>query len=145
MDIERLELEQVTGYFDEETKLLITTFRGLLTADTSAKVYAWLGRLIQTYGIGLARGSVYDFREVTDFALGNLTTTQARSSSLNSKANISNHPVALIVGGLYQRMTVKTAMNVTPQQKRKRIVESMEEARAFIEEWHRQPMLEIEI
>jgi hypothetical protein len=54
-----------------------------------------------------------------------------------------HHPVALVVGSLYQRMTVKTAMNVTPQQKRKRIVESLEDALEFINQWQHQPTPEI--
>lgn len=143
MDVERLELEQVTGYFDEDKGIVFVVYRGLLSADISAKVYGWLGKLIQTHGIGLARGSVYDFRAVTDFALGNLTTTQTRSANLNSKVDMRHHPVALVVGSLYQRMTVKTAMNVTPQQKRKRIVESLEDALEFINQWQHQPTPEI--
>jgi bifunctional ADP-heptose synthase (sugar kinase/adenylyltransferase) len=138
MEKERLELEQVSGYFDDESGILFITYRGLVTGDVSAKVYAWLGRLIQQgHDPASARGSVYDFREVKDFVMGNLTTTHTRSQSLNTKVDITNHPVALIVGNMYQRMTIKTTMNITPQQRRKRIVESMEEALAFIEEWHR--------
>ncbi len=120
------------------------TYHGLVTADVSAKVYAWIGRLIagSNQDTSHALGSVFDFRDVKDFVLGNLTTTQTRSNTLNHKVDISNHPVALIVGSLYQRMLIKTAMQVTPQQKRKRIVESMEEALSFIDEWHSQPSLE---
>ncbi|MFN8371794.1 MAG: hypothetical protein U0694_02810 [Anaerolineae bacterium] len=141
MELERLELEQVSGHFDEDQGILFVTYRGLVTADTSAKVYAWIGRLVQqSSDIGVARGSVYDFRAVKDFVVGSITTTQTRSQTLNTKVDISNHPVALIVGNLYQRMTVKTTMNVTPQQRRKRIVESMDEALAFINEWHQQPI-----
>jgi hypothetical protein len=138
MEKERLELEQVSGYYDDASEILFITYHGLVSGDISSKVYAWLGRLIQQGNDPTAaRGSVYDFRDVKDFVLGNLTTTHTRSQSLNTKVDITNHPVALIVGNMYQRVTIKTTMNITPQQKRKRIVESMEEALAFIEEWHR--------
>jgi hypothetical protein len=143
MRFERLELEHVSGHYDEVSGILFVAYRGSITSDTTAKVYAWIGRLIeQGDGVDTTRGSVFDFREVTDFALGNLTTTQTRSQSLNTKFDISHHPVALIVGSLYQRMMVKTAMYVTPQQKRKQMVESMDEALNFIETWHQQPISE---
>jgi hypothetical protein len=143
MEFERLELEQVSGHYDEASGILFVTYRGSITSDTTAKVYAWISRLIENgNGVNTTRGSIFDFRDVTEFALGNLTTAQNRSESLNTKVDISNHPVALLVDTLYQRMMVKTSMYVTPQQKRKHMVETMDAALNFINTWHQQPIPE---
>jgi hypothetical protein len=138
MEPERLEIEQASGNYDGEHKLLCVTYRGYVTADVTTQVYAWIRRLIEAHGLKDVHGSVFDFREVTNFVVGNLTATQSNSYHLNNKYDLSNHPVALLVNTIYQRAMVKATLNVTPQQERKQLVYSLEGAFAFIAEWHAQ-------
>lgn len=135
MDIPRLEHENVTGYYDDTTHLLRVTYKGVVNAEVSARVYAWIGELVATMGLGESKGSVYDFRQVKDFAPGNVTTTQSRSSNLNTKIDMSKHPVALIASNIYQQKMVESVMHITPQEKRKRVVKSEDEALNFIQEF----------
>ena len=138
MKPERLELEQVSGGYDEEHQLLYVAYRGAVTAEVTTQVYAWARQLIADYGLGAARGTIFDFREVTNFVIGNLTATQYNSYQLNNLEDLQEHPVALLVNNIYQRAMVKAALNVTPQQERKRIVHTLEGAWAFIDDWHTQ-------
>jgi hypothetical protein len=142
MNIANLEQDNVTGYYDEEKRILFVTYRGTLTPAATAAVYTWIGCLLNVYGVAHARGSIYDFREVTNFMVGNLTAAQNQSYQLNEQFDLRAHPVALLVNNIYQRAMVKAALNVTPQQDRKRLVHSMEGALAFIEQWHEQLSLE---
>jgi hypothetical protein len=138
MSIAALEQDSVSGYYDEEQQIVHVTYRGILTPTITAGVYAWISSLSETFDIEHVRGSVYDFRAVTNFAIGNLAATQAHSYRLNEEIDLRNHPVALLVHNIYQRAMVKAALNLTPQQERKRLVHSMEGALSFIEHWHEQ-------
>ena len=84
-----------------------------------------------------ARGSIYDFRLVTDFTNRNATTTQRESGKLNRNVDMRNHPVALLVNTIFQEQFVKAFMQLTPGDQRKRIVRSEEDALAFIANFHR--------
>jgi hypothetical protein len=138
MNSAALEQDDISGYYDKALQILFVTYRGILTPASTAVVYSWLNGLIEAHGIREARGSVFDFRMVTNFAVGNLSATQTHSYRLNNEIDLSNHPVALLVHNIYQRAMVKAALNVTPQQERKRIVHTLEGALSFIEHWHEQ-------
>jgi hypothetical protein len=132
--IETLETEQVRGWYDEEQRILFVVYRGLLSPDVTAQVYRWLGNMIQTNPVEAAKavGSIYDFRQVTGFDSRNLTSAQRQSQQLNTKADLSSHPVALIVQSMMQEQMLKVELKISPQQTRKRIVRSDAEALAFI-------------
>lgn len=136
--VERLDTPYVTGYFDEEDKLLKVTYRGTLTSEVTNTVYRWLAQLISASAgdISGARGSIYDFRELTAIDMSNLLAAQQNSTHLNVKFDMRNHPVALIVGTDEQRDFVKLTMHVTPEETRKKIVTSIVEAQQFIDEFH---------
>lgn len=133
-----LESEQVEARYDPETKLLFVAYRGVLTPAVSAQFYRWLGQLLEhsPEEASQARGSIYDFRQVTRIENSNLTSAQRQSQQMNKKADLSHHPVALIAANLYQRELLRLTMQISPQQDRKRIVSS-EEALEFIEHFHR--------
>ncbi len=135
---ERLELDAVSGVYDTEHQILCVTYRGYVTADITNRVYTWMKRLIEAHGLSSVQGSIFDFREVTNFVVGNLSATQINSHQLNNQYDLGNHPVALLVSSIYQRAMVKATLNVTPQQERKRLVHSLEGAWAFIQDWHTQ-------
>jgi hypothetical protein len=133
---ERLESPEVTAYYDEEQRIVFVAYAETLTPDISKAVYEWANRIMTTEEVAKSRGSIYDFRRVQKFNLGNLTVVQQKSAQLNRKEDFSNHAVALICETIYQESMVRTAMQITPGQDRKRIVRSMEEALAFVENFH---------
>lgn len=138
MIYERLETETISGYFDEAQRVLRICYRGVISPQTTNEVYAWLGRLIVSTGgnVGLALGSIYDFRDVKDFKSNNISAVQNRSRQINTSIDLSNHPIALITGSMYQEKMVQVALKMSPQDQRKRIVRSEAEAFRFIEEFH---------
>jgi hypothetical protein len=138
MKYEKLETANVIAHFDEEDSVLRITYIGQVTPDVTESVYSWIGRLIVSSGgnVGLARGSIYDFRQVTDFVNRNLSTAQRESSQLSRKVDVSNHPVALLVDTFYQEQFVRLSMKVSKQDNRKRIVHSEADALTYIDEFH---------
>lgn len=135
----RLEEKHVTAYYDPESRILHVAYRGILSPEVSAQFYHWLGMAIARFPeeVSRARGSVYDFREVTQFDNANLTSTQRESKTLNEQADFTNHPVAMLVANNIQEEFARLTLMITPGQKRKRIVYSPEEALVFIELFHR--------
>lgn len=131
---EELHTDATHGFFDEETRILRIKYRGMVTAQVTRDVYAWIGRLIVASGgnIHLALGSIYDFRDVAQFDSLTLSTTQRGSQTVNREAELRYHPVALVVSTPFQREYVRLTMKVSPQEDRKKIVETMEDAEVFI-------------
>ncbi|MDZ4672579.1 MAG: hypothetical protein SH821_17090 [Phototrophicales bacterium] len=131
---EELHTDVIDGLFDETTRILRVKYRGTVTAQVTRDVYGWIGRLIVASGdnVNLALGSIYDFRDVTAFDSLTLSTTQRGSQTVNREAELRYHPVALIVTTPFQREYVRLTMKVSPQEDRKHIVETLEDAEAFI-------------
>lgn len=134
---EELHTDNVDGFFDMEKRILRITYRGMVTAQVTRDVYAWIGRLIAAAqgNIHLALGSIYDFRDVTRFDSLTLSTAQRSSQNINRDVELRYHPVALIVKTPFQREYVRLTMKVSPQEDRKKIVESIEDAEKFIAEF----------
>jgi len=135
----RIEAEQFSAYYDEQERILFVTYSGIVTPDVTAQFYSWL---IQSLAerpeiVETARGSVYDFRKVARFENKNLTAAQRESQNLNQRFDLTSIPVALIVGSMYQEQLLRVTMQIQPGQERKRIVRSVDEARAFFAEFHR--------
>jgi hypothetical protein len=142
MASDSLDSEQVSSSYDEQRQILCVTFRGAVTPEITSQVYKWFRQWIETYGLREVRGTILDFRKVTNFVVGNLNATETNSQRLNQDYDLRNHPVALLVYDIYQQAMVKAALNMTPQQERKRIVHTPEGAWAFITEWHEQQLQE---
>jgi hypothetical protein len=135
MEYPRLEDENVSAYYDTEKLILFVVYGEILSPEITAKVYEWVNSTSTPVDVEQSRGSIYDFRTVKRFSLGNLPTVQQKSLEMNRKDDLSHHPVALLIDNFYQESMVKTAMQMTPGQERKRIVHSIEEAYAFINEF----------
>jgi hypothetical protein len=137
--IKALKTEQIEAEFDEVRGLLLVKYCGELSSDVTKQFYGWLVGEMQANPekVGESRGSIFDFRDVTDFGIDNLSATQQSSKQVNKQADVTNHPVALIVNDVYQEGMVKLSMQVTEQQERKRIVKSVDEAVAFIQSWYK--------
>ncbi len=138
MAIDPLEIEQATAYFDEEQQLIFVTYRGDLDGEVTVQVYEWIERLLETVGIDALNGEIFDFTAVTTFQDSNLQIARKVSRRMNLSMDTSQLPVALIVKDFYQEEILRGTMRIVPEQERKRIVNSEEEALAFIEEWYRQ-------
>ena len=134
MIIERMEAEQFTAWYDDDVNILYVVYKGVLTADVTAQVYRWLGDAIRRNPaeVSRARGSIYDFRQVTGFDSRNLTSAQRQSQQLNNQVDMSNHPVALLVQTPAQETIIHVELKISPQQDRKRLVRTEEEAYNFI-------------
>jgi hypothetical protein len=136
--LERIDTDHFSAWYDDEQQILHVVYQGVLTADTTAQFYRWLGEVIQRcpQDVVRAKGSIYDFRGVTGFDSRNLTSAQRQSQQLNNKADMSGHPVALLVDSYLQEQILRVELKISPQQDRKRIVHSEEEAYAFIASFH---------
>jgi len=138
MVLEPLELEQVSTKYDPESRIAYITYRGALGPDASGAAYKWIDRLINEVGIAHVYGEIFDFRQVLEFLPENLMDARKKSRRMNMKNNITNLPVAMIVNGLVQVEILRGPLQNVPENARKRIVYSMDEALAFLDEWHEQ-------
>jgi hypothetical protein len=124
--------------YDQNEQLLLVTYQGLLTSQITQSFYQWLIPIMKEnpHLVSNTRGSIYDFRLVTEFQTTNMITARRESQSANRDTDMSNHPVALIAENLQQEQAIKLLMQLTEQVERKRIVNSMDEAKAFIRSWY---------
>ena len=138
MEYEQLQLERVSAYFDSDRKIAHITYSGILDADDSAAAYKWLNKLIDTIHIENIYGEIFDFREVKQFQPDNLIDARKHSRKLNLRVEIHGTPVAMVVRDSVQEEILRGPMRIVPENKRKRIVHSENEAYAFFEEWHQE-------
>lgn len=132
-DVAHLSRDDVTCHYDLTEHLVFITYFGEITPEVTTAVYGWIPQAFTNNDIKLVRGSVFNFCHVTRFNNANLGSVRKTSSNLNAKFDMSHVAVALLVGNMRQEKMVKVAMKVTPQEERKRIVKSYQDAYAFIE------------
>lgn len=135
-----VETEKFSAHYDINTCLLNVAYHGILSPAMTTEFYKWLGSMMRDYPehVMKARGSIYDFHDVTEFENSNLTTASRQSQQLNMRTDLKNHPVALVVKNKLQEQILRLAMKITPHDERIRIVWSMEEATNYINDFHRQ-------
>jgi hypothetical protein len=134
MIIEQFDTEHFSAHYDTDQRILFVTYRGVLTPQVTIQFYQWLGKMIQNRPelVAEALGSIFDFRQVTEFDHRNLTSAQRQSQQVNTQVDLSHHPVAMIVGSMLQEQILRLELKISPQQTRKRIVRSEEAALTFI-------------
>ncbi|RMG83054.1 MAG: hypothetical protein D6712_13680 [Chloroflexi bacterium] len=137
MEYPRVDSEDLTAYYDPDKLITHVTYRGPMTADLTIRVYRWIAELAKIISPQDVHGGIFDFRDVTNFESYSLSTVMNESRKLNMKMDFSHVPVALIVSSGLQEQMVRVVMKVTPQDHRKAIVHSEEEAWTFIEEWNK--------
>ncbi len=137
MKYPRIDSDNLTAYYDADSRVTHVTYRGPMTASLTIRVYRWIGELAKIMTPQDVHGSIFDFRDVTNFESYSLSTVMNESRKLNMKMDFSHVPVALLVGSGLQEQMVRVVMKVTPQDHRKAIVHSEEEAWAFIEAWNK--------
>lgn len=135
--IERLELEHVTAYYDSDTRIIHIRYHGLIDAQTPTEAYGYIHRVIETVGFDNIYGQIFDFREVVEFSTDNLMEARKKSRRLNMRRATQRLPVAMIVKDFYQEEILRGPMQNVPENQRKAIVTSMDEALQFFEQWHR--------
>lgn len=130
-----LKTEQAHAYFDEEARIVYVEYQGQLSGDVTVAVYEWLDALFHEIDLQTIHGEIFDFRQVTEFDQSNLKAARKTSSRMNMKVDTSGIPVALLVSDFYHQEILQSAMRISPEHVRKKIVWSEEEALAFINEW----------
>lgn len=130
--------ENYTIKLNEETGILHSTYRDVVNGKTTARLYMDGAKIVREYGVEKIQGMIIDFRTVERFERDNLASTQRESYNLNAKMSIDHIPVALIVQTPLQEQTLRISIRATPDQHRKKIVHSEDEALQFIDAWHQQ-------
>jgi uncharacterized protein (DUF1919 family) len=134
MAILPLEHPHARAVYDEETRIAYITYSGFLNAEASTAVYNWLADVNTQFGTPY--GEVFDFRAVTEFAPDNLMEARKKSRRRNLRPEIHNLPVAMVVKDYYQEEILRGPMQNVPENQRKTIVRTIEEAVQFLHEWH---------
>jgi hypothetical protein len=131
--------EHFTAYYNDSDQVFYVQYHGTVTPAVSARFYQWLIGLLPSYPqeVAQARGSIYDFRDVVDVASTNLSSAQRQSQQINQQADLQNHPVAVIARDRVQQGLLSVTMKISPQSDRKRVVQTEDEALAFIDDFHR--------
>jgi hypothetical protein len=136
MAITELKTEKADARFDEESRIAYIEYRGILTAEESLAIYDWLADLVQELGIENIYGEIFDFREVSEFASDNLMEARRNSRRHNMRNRIRKLPVAMIVSNYYQEEILRGPMQNVEENKRKTVVWNMDDAIAFLRDWH---------
>jgi hypothetical protein len=134
MAVTPLEHPNAKAHFDEDTRIAFIRYSGYLTAEVSTVVYDWLADVNQAYGVPY--GEVFDFRDVTEFMPDNILEARKKSRRRNLRGEVHHMPVAMIVKDYYQEEILRGPMQNVPENPRKTIVKAMDEALAFLHQWH---------
>lgn len=138
MTFQPLQQEQVQAHYEPEEKIVYVRYTGILGSDASDSAYNWLAQLIEEIGIDNIYGEIFDFCAVTQFQPDNLINARKHSRKLNLRVNVHETPVAMVVRDAVQEEILRGPMRNVPENRRKRIVHSYDEALAFFEEWYRE-------
>lgn len=136
MPIAPLETDTASARFDNDHNVVWVTYRGLLDAEATTKVYTWLAEFFEAHGPNSIAGEIFDFREVNTFGPDNLFEARKKSRGFNLKQDVSEIPVAMICGNFYQEEILRGPMQNVPENPRKTIVHNETEALQFISNWH---------
>jgi hypothetical protein len=136
MSVPALNHPNATAEYNAEEGIAYITYNGNLTAEVTTVVYDWLSELIEAIGIDNMYGEVFDFRDVEEFMPDNLLQARRKSRGYNLRNDVKKLPVAMIVSNFYQEEILRGPMQNVEENKRKRIVRKMDDALAFLHEWH---------
>ena len=142
MSIPTLDIEKATAIFNADERIVMVTYRGLLDGETSTQVYNWLADLIETIGIENIYGEIFDFRDVQEFMPDNLMDARRNSRRHNLKNNVKKLPVVMVISNHVQEEILRGPMQNVEENKRKTIVWNMDDAHAFLNQWHAEHAIE---
>ncbi len=127
----------VTAHFDVQTGYLYVSYRDVISAETTASVYAWGAELAKLVGITAIKAMLVNFQAVSKFDYNNLRTASKASRTINQEFDLSHLPVALIVKNMYQEQMVGISMKLMDQTQRMQMVYTEEEALKFVVNWQK--------
>lgn len=141
--VEPIKGSNYEAYFNFEEGIGYITYRGTLTSEATETVYNWLRSSLQNTPVearAQIKGGIFDFSQVQDFAPPNLPTVHRKGRKFRREMGqiIINIPVAMVVKTPYQEAMVWASMKLAKQENdpRVKLVKSIEQAKAFIAQWH---------
>lgn len=132
-----LQTPNAQAFIDPVTRLVYCKYENVVTPVETNAVYDWILAGINDFHVPDFRGTIFDFREVTSFEIGNTPIAVRASSSVNTAYDLSMYPVALVVRTLRQEVKVRTSL-MGNDGARKYVAHSQDNALAFINEWNYQ-------
>jgi hypothetical protein len=133
-DIPDLNNLLIHARFDGKQRVIFVTYTGTLGGEATRQYYRWLVQELSPL-IKLVRGAVFDFRQVHTIEASNTRTITQSSHSAHRTLDMRHVGVALIAKDHYQEHMLRITAKMTPHPQTKRVVRSMEEALAYIDEW----------
>ena len=90
-----LKTEQIDAHFNTDDGILRVKYSGVLSPEVTTTYYSWLFKMMGENPelVSLARASIYDFTDVTEFVSSNISTSSRQSNSLAEREDVVNHPV----------------------------------------------------
>lgn len=126
----------VEGHFNPQNGILRVSYTEKVTSEVTSAIYQWGWKLSESVGTENIYGMITDFRDVESFAPQSLGTALKESRRINQAFDLRRLPVALIVKNMYQEQLVNISTDLSGHPDRMKIVYSVEEALAFIDQWH---------
>jgi len=130
--------EHLTAEFDEESGVAFITYKGHHTQESGDQAARWGRDLVQQLGPQAIRGAVFDFSQVTVFDEPTFSWAKTRHENINRQGDMTHHPIAMLVSTQYQETIVSAVSERLGTTQRSALVNSRDEALAFIESWHAQ-------
>ena len=127
----------VRAYLDDAIGIGFITYGGTITAEATYHTYDWLKALFDKVSADSLQGIIQDYRAVSRFERSYLSTVQRQNQKMAAKT-IVDHPVAIIIGSLYQEKMIRMTQQLdsTAMAAHTRIVPSTQDALTYIEAWH---------
>ncbi len=132
-----LDTKNAKGFVDPELRLVYQSYHDIVTPDVTRVMYQWIGNGMHWFNVNAFRGSIFDFREVTQFTVGNNPVAIKSSKSINENLDTTIYPVVMVVDSIQQEIKVRLSLMGEPAA-RKFICRTNETALEFINEWNKQ-------
>ena len=133
---EPLVLNNVKTAVDLDTRLTLFEYRHVLDMRATNEVYKWTAYGIATwFHTADFRASIYDFRQVEYFEIGNTPIAIRASQEVNRLTDLSKYPIVLLVNTLKQEVRVRTTA-MGGDGARKYVTRNTSDALNFINEWN---------
>jgi hypothetical protein len=136
--IKPIHTDHLVAEFDDETGVAFITYIGRHTQEAGDHAARWGRELVQQLGPQAIRGAVFDFSQVTTFEEPTFSWAKTRHENINRPADMTHHPIAMIVATQYQDSIVSAVTERLGTTQRAALVNNRDEALAFIDSWHAQ-------
>jgi hypothetical protein len=133
-DIPDLDKPCVCASYDPQKRIIFIQYRGILEGDAIRAYYRWLMQDVEPV-LKTVRGAVFDFRDVERIEVSNTRTVTQSSRGVHLQVDLRHIGVALIAKDHYQEQLLRVTSEMTPHPHTKRVVQDMDAALAYIDEW----------